>query len=85
MHANWWMLGSIYVAADFTSRLVLRLLYIFHICLSVGLLVCGSVGLCVPTYHVHNCVKYIVAMRLYLSLLWQFGWMLCVVTTSSLA
>jgi len=42
------------------GQLVLRLLYIFCICLSIGL--------CVPTYHMHNnYVTYIVATQVYFS------------------
>ena len=42
------------------GRLVLRLLYVFHICLFVC-------GLYVPTYHMHTTyVTYIVTMLLYL-------------------
>ena len=42
--------------------------------------------LCIPTFHMHNnYIMYIVAMRPYFSHLWQFRWLLCVATMSSLA
>jgi len=41
--------------------------------------------MCVRTYHVHNnYVTYVVAMRLYFSLLRQFRRLLCVAAMSSL-
>jgi len=57
------------------GRLALRLLCIFRICIYVSLCIC--------TYHVrNNYMTYVVAMRLYLSQLWQFRRLLCVATVS---
>ena len=51
------------------------------IALGFPCLYCIYLGLCVPTYHMHNnYVTYIVAMRVYFNQIWQFGWLLCVAT-----
>ena len=70
-------IGSFYQPAmhEVCGQLVLRLLFIFCICLYVYL--------CVPTYHMrNNYVTYIVAMQPYFSQLWQFRQL---ATMSSLA
>jgi len=47
---------------------------------------CIHLGLCIPTYHMHiNYIAYIIAVQVYFSWLWKFGWLLCVATMSSLA
>ena len=55
------------------GRLVLRLLYSFCVCLYLGL--------CVPTYHLHNnYITYIAAIWLDFIWLWQSRLLLCVST-----
>ena len=66
-HMMWYSFYQL--AACFTcSQLLLRLFYIFHI----PFLVCWSIGLCVPTYHMHN--DYIMYTSCYrVNLLVDFG------------
>ena len=62
--------------------LVLRLLYVFQVCLFVG----WFVTLCILTYHVrNNYITHIVALQLCFSWLWTAGLSTGVATVSSLA